>query len=137
MARRVVVDASAVLKLVLEEPGTETTRAWFERHWIAGTEFLAPATLHAEVGRVLQREYPTKEPAELQRAHADVLGSVGFIQPDVERPEPWIAAQHLEFFDALYVAAAMDADGLCTCDGRMAKAAASFDVPVVDPSQAS
>lgn len=137
MSRSVVVDASALLKLALDEPGAEATERWFHEAWTGGTELVAPPHLHAEVGRVLQRETTDLSPAEQAGLHAAMLDYVGLLEAHAGDVQEWLCADCLEFFDAAYVAAAMSVDGLCTCDQRMAAAAASFDIPVVDPSQAS
>lgn len=135
MSRSVVVDASALLKLVLEEHGVDAAEQWFHEAWLAGDELVAPAHLHAEVGRVVQREMADLPPEKRAEAHAALLGYVDLLDARPGDAKDWECAEALEFFDALYVAAATRADGLCTCDARMAKAAAAFGVPVVDPTR--
>ncbi len=124
----VVVDASILLKLVLEEPDTPACLLWYEMAIEARTRFMAPASLYAETGRVVQRRFPELTPEERQLIHSDLLADIELLPP--QKDADWHAARHLEFFDALYVAAAKGRS-LVTADARMAKAAQALGVALV------
>ncbi len=125
----VVVDASILLKLVLEEADSPACLLWYERAIKADHRLMAPANLYAETGRVVQRRFPELTDGERQLVHEDIVAGIEFLPPNKEAD--WGAAQHLEFFDALYLAAAQGRS-LATADKRMAKAASALGIPLVD-----
>lgn len=125
-----VVDASVLLKLVLEEEGSPAWRAWYEQAALGNERFVAPANLYAETGRVVQRRFPELTDDERRILHADLTTGVHLLPPTPD--DDWAAARSLEFFDALYVAAA-SGRRLATADGRMAKAARARGVHLVEP----
>ena len=125
-----VVDASVLLKLVLEEDDSPAWRAWYERAILGGDRLVAPANLYAETGRVVQRRFPELSDEERRVVHGDLTADVALLDPSPD--DDWDAARDLEFFDALYLSAAQGRS-LVTADARMARAARTRGVRVVEP----
>jgi|ERR1041385_6931375 predicted nucleic acid-binding protein len=130
-----VLDASALLKLVLDEPGSPAFRSWYAER--AGEEFVAPALLFTEVGRSLQRARLAAHGDAKPRMHALLLGNVR-LEADfaaagaVERVWAALAASELTFMDAQYLALAQARKApLVTADRGLAEAARRLDVAVV------
>lgn len=133
MRGRVVLDASALLKMVLEEGDSDAFRTWYVQAVSDGVRFQAPANLYAEVGRVIQREFADLDAAAKRRLHGDLIAGLEFLDVAGEGDRDWGCAERLEFFDALYLSAAQAADGLCTFDDRMAAEASGAGVPLYGP----
>lgn len=125
-----VVDASVLLKLVLEEDDSGAWRDWYQRAVLSGERLVAPVNLYAETGRVVQRRFPELTDAERSVLHSDLTADVTLLKPTPD--DDWDAARDLEFFDALYLAAAQGRS-LVTADARMARAARARGVRVAEP----
>ena len=135
MAKVFVVDASAVLKLALDEPASGSMRAWFGRELSSGARMTAPDLLPYEVCHGLARVAPP----EIRRMMKEVLGRL----VDEIRLESAasLAVPHvdsLSAYDASYVGLALaTASTLVTYDGKMAQVAREAGVKVVAPDRAS
>lgn len=116
-----VVDASAFVKLVLDEPGSEDFRAWYSEH---------------KFERALQKAGPRMRPRELQAVHARLVGLVDLAPPSLDA---WEFAEKLTFYDAEYVQFAAESEAtLVTADPAMAAAARRLKLSVLEiPSRAS
>jgi len=120
----IVVDASAVLELLLKTPaGDEVARRVFE----PGLEIHAPHLLDLEVAQVLRRIARTGNVAVARcRAALDVLSGLRILRhPHYPLlPRIWRLRQNLTAYDAAYAALAELLDApLLTCDQRLAHAA--------------
>lgn len=125
-----VVDASVLLKLVLEEDDSAAWRAWYQEAVLGGERLVAPANLYAETGRLVQRRFPELTDGERSVLHSDLTADVTLLKPTPE--DDWDAARDLEFFDALYLSAARGRS-LVTADARMARAARARGVRLTTP----
>ena len=125
-------DTSALVKLVVAEPGTGALRAWWREQ--GGTP-VAGDLVRTELMRAVRRAVPE---AAVQ-AHA-VLDALVLLQVssrvlDVAgRLEP----ATLRSLDAIHLATALELgdelEGVVTYDDRLAEAAVAYGVPVVMPS---
>jgi predicted nucleic acid-binding protein len=66
----VVLDASFLVKLLVEEPGSRLGKATFEAYEHAGTAFLVPGHAYAEVLEVIRRKFNKGmvTPVQMRRA---------------------------------------------------------------------
>jgi predicted nucleic acid-binding protein len=126
------LDTSALVKLVVAEPGTAELRAWLtevDRDLVAcdlaRTELLR-AVWRAAPDRVLQAR-AVLDSITLTELSALVFEQAGRLDPTT-----------LRSLDAIHLAAALDLgddlDGLVTYDDRLAEAARSNGIAVVAPS---
>lgn len=126
------LDASAAVKLVVEEVGSKALRAWLMN---ATEPIVSSDLLRTEVVRATRRGAPD----QMQQARA-VLDSLvlltlstslferaGTLEPDL-----------LRGLDALHLAAAIDLgddlDGVITYDDRLAAAAVALGIVVIAPT---
>lgn len=129
-----VLDASAVLKMVLDEPHAVDFRIWYGSRLEAADRFIAPTLLPFELANGLWRSVPPEHrpPGSWTRDLVrDLLVAVE-LDPDAwARMDPW--CDRLSAYDAAYVflAAAHGAD-LVTYDAQLA-AIAREEVAVVMP----
>jgi predicted nucleic acid-binding protein len=126
------LDSSAVVKLVAEEPESESLAAWLDSGVIAVTSTLA----RTEVGRAVRRRAPEVA------AHADaVLAALNVMRLELADYATAAALPPLEMrsLDALHLVAALrlgpELDGLCTYDRGQAAAATALGVRVVSPGK--
>lgn len=121
----VVIDCSALFKLVANERGTKEMVNW----WTANqsVQKRAPALLSYELGRCLQRQ--GLDAKDARQHHADLL--VGFVlePPNQEMPEEWTVIG-LTHYDAAYVALARRIGVLVTADRHMANVARTLGIAV-------
>jgi predicted nucleic acid-binding protein len=119
----VVVDASAVLELLLATPAGERVA---RRVLVAGEELHAPHLLDVEVAHVVRRLEAAREidVAEAGRVLADLLDL-----PLERHGHAWLLGRAFELrhavtaYDAMYVALAEALDApLVTADARLARA---------------
>ena len=120
----IVVDASAVLELLLRTPAAEAV----ERRLFGARERLhAPHLLDVEVAHVLRRYSLAGEmPADRGRAALDYLADLSLRRHphEVLLPRVWALRANLSAYDAVYVALAEALDApLVTRDRRLAGAA--------------
>jgi predicted nucleic acid-binding protein len=119
----IVVDASAVLEVLLRTPAAEAVE---ERLFEAGDTLHAPHLLDIEVAQVLRR-YAAAKPSEAKRcdeALSDLSDLPLYRYPhDVLLPRVWELRNNLTAYDAVYVALAEALDApLLTRDRRIATA---------------
>lgn len=129
-----VVDASVLLKLVLEEDDSPAWRTWYQNAILTGDRLVAPANLYAETGRVVQRRFAELTEDERRIVHGDLTADIALLDPSLD--DDWDAARDLEFFDALYLGAAQGRT-LVTADARMAREARARGIRVVEPQASS
>ncbi len=130
MSVRAYVDASAIVKLVLEEPETAALERWFVEAAYAVT---------SRVGVVETRRAASRRPHDPEhREH--VLRDVEVLEltPDVAASAAVIQPLGIRTLDAIHLASALaiaaDLDAFVTYDDRMAEAARNLGLPVVRPA---
>jgi uncharacterized protein len=130
MSGRIYADASALVKLVVEEPGSAAMHRWFVESEIALTSRVGIIeTIRASSRRA-------HDPAHLEA----VLRDLGVIELDA--PIAAVAASlqpaRVRTLDAIHIASALavapDLDAFVTCDDRMAEAARAVGLPVMRPA---
>jgi predicted nucleic acid-binding protein len=124
------VDASALTKLALDEPGSDAMRRWY----LEATRVICSRIGIVETRRaVTRREH---DPAHLET----VLGSVEVIDFDaaIAGHAGTIGPAALRTLDAIHLASAMavmgELDAFVTYDDRQADAARAVGLPVVRPA---
>jgi uncharacterized protein len=125
------IDTSALVKLVVAEPETDSLRAWLAD---GERDPVACDLVRTELIRAVRRAAPDR----LVQARA-VLDAVTLVEvttkifEEAGRVDPTV----LRSLDALHIAAALDLGddlaGLVTYDDRLAEAAASNGISVVVP----
>lgn len=124
-----VVDASAVLKLVLEEDGTEAAERFFMEVEKAGTPLLSVPLLAFEVGNVLIRNL-RQHADELASLHEQLLARIQ-LKP-VEAAKIFAVRGTLSYYDASYLALAQQEGAtLVTADGDLVRGARRLSIPVL------
>lgn len=123
-----VLDASALVKRVINEPDSPLVRAWFDRH--ANASFIGPYLLFAETGRTIQK----KVAAQAQReTHTRLISGVHLIDVDLG---VWDDVEGVTFSDAHYLHLARRLGfPLVTADKRLIAAAQRRKIPIVDIAQ--
>ena len=124
------LDSSAIVKLLLDEPGSTALRAWLPREW----RHVSSALVRTEVARAarrsstdaLDRVMPILARIDLIGIDDSLLTRAGAMQP-----------AQLRSLDAIHLAAALsledDLGALVTYDLRMVEAARANGIPVVTP----
>lgn len=132
MTRRVYLDASAAVKLVVTEPESASVR-----RFLAGAiTRISSRVLAVEVIRAVLRA----SPASLDQARS-VLGVMEFVELDEAIAERAAALEPvgLRSLDAIHLASAQaladELDAFITYDARQAEAARPLGLPVVAPGQ--
>jgi uncharacterized protein len=130
VSARVYVDASAIVKLVLEEPETPAMQRWFVEATYAVT---------SRVGIVETRRATSRRPHDqVHREH--VLRDVEVLEltPAIAASAAVIQPPGIRTLDAIHLASALaiaaDLDAFVTYDDRMAEAARNLGLPVVRPA---
>ncbi len=116
MSRRWCLDSSVLVKLIVNEPGSDRAAALLA----AGTEFVAPAFAWAEVGSTLRKKVRAGQLTwdAAQRAWRDLLDlEVAFIQTADTIRRAWELADEFDLptlYDAAFLAVAeKDPEGPC------------------------
>ena len=124
------LDSSAIVKLLLDEPGSAALRAWLPRQW----RHVSSALVRTEVTRAVRRSStdaldrvtPILARIALIAVDDSLLARAGTMEP----PE-------LRSLDAIHLAAALsledDLGALVTYDHRMVDAARAAGIPLVTP----
>ena len=123
------LDASAIVKLVLDEPDSLSMLRWYHE---------SDRVVTSRVGVVETRRAASRrdgDPAQL----AAVIGQLGIFEldDDIDRRASAIGPQSLRTLDAIHLATAMSIPGLdsfVTYDDRLAEAARAVGLPVVRPA---
>ena len=129
MSGLLYLDASALVKLVLAEHGSDDVL----RRVDAASEIATSAVALVEIRRALRRVDPGRDPAEV----TDRCITVNLDQAIIDAAGA-LAPARLRALDALHVATAMaigpELDAFVTFDRRQAAAAAAVGLPVDVPS---
>lgn len=130
MTRLAYVDASALVKLVVDEPESPSML-----HWYAESERLASSRIGIiETHRAANRR--AHDPSQVET----VLRSVVILEVDdiVARRAARMAPAGLRTLDAIHLATALELgsemDAFVTYDDRLAEAARTVGLPVVRPA---
>lgn len=128
----VYLDTSAVLKILIDEPGMQAMRESVNGWQMAGDDLVSSFLLHTEMHCAAQRR-GVAAAAVIDK----LLGAIGLI--DIDRAHLLAAARtphHLRSADAIHLATALavGADVLVTYDAELAEAAAAEGLRVVAPS---
>lgn len=129
-----VMDASAAAKLFLNEPATPHFRAWYVQVSLQTEGLLAPSLLRYELGQILVRE--DRRDAAKRR---DVLdqATAGLVFDDRTASAAFDHAPPLSFYDAAYLALALDAKAaLVTYDRELLAAAKAAGCKTLSPGAA-
>ncbi len=124
------VDASALVKLILDEPDAAPMRRWY-------IESSRIATSH--VGAIETRRAVARKVDDADRIDA-IFSSVVVIglDPGIGRVAATLAPPTLRTLDAIHLATALslasELDAFVTYDDRLADAARSLGLPVVRPA---
>lgn len=125
-----VVDASALGKVVADEPNAEKFRDWFYATTETAVDLEAPELLWYEFGRLAQRHLPDQD-AEMLADIVDVNLQPFILRQPSARAVTAFVARGLTFYDASYVALAEERGSiLVTSDDTMAKVARRSGIPV-------
>ncbi len=129
MSGLLYLDASALVKLVLAEHGSDDVL----RRVDAASEIATSAVALVEIRRALRRVDPGRDPAEV----TDRCITVNLDQAIIDAAGD-LAPASLRALDAIHVATAMaigpELDAFVTFDRRQAAAAAAVGLPVDVPS---
>lgn len=123
------LDASAIVKLVLDEPDSLSMLSWYHESERVATSRVGVI----ETRRAASRRYG--DPAQLV-AVIDRL-EVFELDDDIDQRASAIGPTSLRTLDAIHVATALSIPGLgsfVTYDDRLAEAARAVGLPVVRPS---
>lgn len=127
---RSYVDASALVKVVLDEAGSPAMRRWY----VESDDVVTSIVGVIETRRAVRR-------SDFDAAHLEsVLRSVQAIElrPGAARSASILAPTGLRTLDAIHLATALalgsDLDAFVTYDDRLADAARSLGLPVVRPA---
>jgi predicted nucleic acid-binding protein len=130
VSARLYVDASAIVKLVVEEPETPALQRWFVEAAYAVT---------SRVGVVETRRATARrahDPEHRERVLRDV--EVIELTPAIAAAAATLQPPVIRTLDAIHLASALtvaaDLDAFVTYDDRMAEAARSLGLPVVHPA---
>ncbi len=128
--RTAYVDASALAKLVLDEPGSEAMRRWYVE---------SERVLCSRIGLIETRRAVGRYPHD--PTHLDVvLRSVEIVELDAEiaRDAASLGPVSLKTLDAIHLASAVrlgaEVQSFVTYDDRLAGAARAVGLPVVRPA---
>lgn len=127
VAEAIVLDASAAVALVRNEPAAVPVREFLRTHLGEGGGIHVPDLFWLEVGTVLGRRYGLPAPTVI--AALRLLDEVGIATTAVDRPLLLLAidraeAHDLSLYDAVYLALAEVLDaGLVTLDEALSEAA--------------
>lgn len=129
-----VVDASAALKLLRDEPGRAEVRAHLRDRILSGRPILVPALFWLEIVNVLAMRYRYPPDAIVEAVYQ--LERVGLATAEVGRPGVLavidiVARSGLSAYDAAYLVLAESAGAtLLTADARLASAAGDLAILV-------
>jgi predicted nucleic acid-binding protein len=124
------LDASAIVKLVVDEPGSVAMHRWFIE-----TE----RAITSRLGVIETMRASTRRTSD--EAHRDrVLGELDVVEldPTIARMAATLEPATLRTLDAIHLATAIallpDLDAFVTYDDRLAEAAHALHLPVVRPA---
>ena len=124
------VDASALVKLALDEPDGAAMRHWYREHERVASSRIGIIETHRAVRRKVD-----------DAAHLEaILRSVEVMEldPAIARAAMAIGPASLRSLDAIHLSSALalrpDLDAFVTYDERLAEAARAVGLPVVQPA---
>jgi predicted nucleic acid-binding protein len=125
------IDASAIAKLSLDEPGSVAMTRWY----VEADRVLASRIAVVETRRALARRPMAAEASSVERA----LRSFEIVEFDerIARVAAEIRPTSLRTLDAIHLATALEIgpiDAFVTYDDRLAEAARAIGLPVVRPA---
>jgi predicted nucleic acid-binding protein len=130
MTGRIYADASALVKLVVEEPGSRAMNRWFVESMIALTSRVGVV----ETVRACSRR--AHDPAHREAVLRDL--QVIELDPAIAAVAASLQPSVVRTLDAIHIASALalgpDLDAFVTYDDRMAEAARACGLPVVRPA---
>ncbi len=124
------VDASALAKLVLDEPGSIALRRWY----VESDRVVTSRVGHIETRRAVVRW--DHDPVHLDA----ILRSIEVLELDaaIARAAAAVAPVRLRTLDSIHLASALaladDLDAFVTYDDRLAESAQTVGLPVVRPA---
>lgn len=130
MSGRCYVDASAIVKLVLEEPETPAMARWFVEATYAMT---------SQVGVVETRRAAARRPHDAEHREL-VLRDLEVLEftPAIAAAAASVQPPSTRILDAIHLASALaiasELDAFVTYDDRLAEAARRLGLPVVRPA---
>lgn len=128
-----VVDTSVILAVLLNEPDKEALIIQ-----TAGTELVAPASLHWEIGNafsaMLKRKRLTIEEVRKALQSYEQI-PIRLVEIDIGEALTIAAHQGIYAYDAYFIVCALQlASAIITLDGRLATAARKLGIEVVEVS---
>lgn len=131
-----VLDASAVVKLFIEEPESAAFREWYLTEIAAGATFAAPGILAYEVAQVIAKRLLPRTNAKVSawwaERHEEALTGIGLDHAAAGRAFPWMPA--LSGYDASYLAtAAATRATLVSYDDALLKEARKSGIRTITP----
>ncbi len=133
MPTEYVLDASALCKLFLDEPGASAFQSWYRERKRERCRFVAPGLLPYELANVIHREQGDKSVAnDPQYMSAIVTDAIQGVELDEQAwRSKWDWAPRLTAYDAAYAALAERRGAtLVTYDEKLASQAADR-LPVI------
>jgi predicted nucleic acid-binding protein len=123
------LDASALVKLVVEEAGSPALHRWYVE---------AERIATSRVGVIETRRAARRRPHDEVRLEAMIEAIAVFeIDAEIDRRASSIGPSSLRTFDAIHIATALalpDVDAFITYDDRQAEAARLVGLPVIRPA---
>jgi predicted nucleic acid-binding protein len=131
-AELVYLDSSALVKLVVREPESDTLRAWTALHPAAVTSAIAVTEVRRAIGRLTPRQ-GLSDRARLVLDGVALLG----VDQDILEKAASLAPKELRTLDAIHIASALslgtDLLAFVTYDDRQLDAARKARLPLVQP----
>lgn len=129
MTRLAYLDASALVKLVVDEDGSRALHRWFVE---------AERIATSRVGVIETRRAARRQRHDAVRLEAMIEAIAVFeLDAEIDRRASSIGPASLRTLDAIHIATAMalpDVDAFVTYDDRQAEAARLFGLPVIRPA---
>lgn len=130
MTNLAYVDASAIVKLILPEPESESFLRWYVE---------AERVVTSRVG-IVEIERAARRRTHIESRRVQVLAAMELVELGevVGRLAAGIGPESLRTLDAIHLATAVrmlpDVDAFVTYDGRLAAAARAMGLPVIQPA---
>jgi predicted nucleic acid-binding protein len=129
MTRLAYLDASAIVKLVLDEPGSPALHRW---------HIEAERVTTSRIGVIESRRAARRRPHDDAHLEATIDGlAVVEVDAEIDRRASTLGPRSLRTLDAIHIATALAMDGLdafVTYDDRQAAAARLVGLPVIRPA---
>lgn len=135
---RVYLDSSALVKRVLDEPGSDALEVALTRYGDSGVTFMSSTLAWVEVTRAVRSRLEAEPPAEV--ANLVDLALAGIVEcpmtDQVVSISRRLGPSTLRSLDAIHLASAalLNIDVICAYDRRMLEAAAEHGFRTVSPA---